>query len=517
MYRTLSAALTLLALAGCNAWNLPDDNYAWLDAATWDPAVVAAKDGVYVRLPQAGLLVRVDKDGTTTPVDLDGAAPESLLLAPDQETLLVRATWPICTDDDPKIKHLSDCPEDAIETGHEIDLVRDGARVGTLGDVPEQFNRITYSEDGTLGVAYLDFSNSSEVDINGSLNLTQVSFFEMADGTVHNVTVGFAAENVLFTPGDPRAVVLSRSEVAVVDLSTFDVTVTYPLTLDPDLVVVPTDVALTPDGRYAMVSVAGQADLYVLDLSQESIDLVELNGVPSDLLVDAEHDRTIIVYASQSQVDVLDHAYFELTSVDLDEPATNVLGVDGQALLYNGSGSYHDVYLFDVATDTVVEYRAENPVMDMYLTANQAYAVATLNRESSTGSGVSGFYDQYYGLDIFDLTTDRNPTALALEGQPLGLALVEDDTENHALVLVEGLDDVLNIDLFDGSDTPISLTEPPLGITASPEGQFIITESSHAGILAFLDPATNAVTEVAGFALTGILHDDTLPRRGEEN
>lgn len=516
MHRTPLGVLALaLALAGCEPWTLPDNGYTSIEGPTWDPVVTAAKDGVYVRLPAARALAEVRPDGTWATVDLDGATPDSLLLAPDGETLLVRASWPICTDDDPKIVTRSDCPDDALDTGYEIDLVRDGERIGTMGDVPEQYNRITFSDDGSLGVAYLDFADTSGVDIQGSLNLTQVSFFDLGSGDVHNVTVGFAAEQVLFAPGAARAVVLSRSEVAVVDLADWQVTVTYPLTLDPDIEVVPTDVALTPDARYALVSVAGQADLYVLDLEQESIDLVELNGTPSDLMVDPIHDRTLIVYANQRQVDVLDHTYFELESHELDEPATALLDANGKAVLYNQQGTYHDVYLFDVSTGDLTEYRAENPVLDMQLTSDEHYAVATLNRESTGATGVSGFYDQYYGLDIFDLTSDQNPVALALEGRPLGMALVSEDTENHALVLMEGVEQVLNIDLFDGSNTPIELTDAPVGITASPAGQFVITEATAAGALGFLDPSTNLVTEVSGFAYTGLLADDTLPRRGE--
>lgn len=508
--------LLLPVLFACHPWQFPTRGSYTFDDPLWDPAVVAASDGVYVRLPAAGALVRVLPDGSWSQVDLNGASPDDLLLGPDDATLLVRASWTTCADDDPKIRTESDCRSDDLDTAHEIDLVKDGAVIGTLGDVPPQFNRVTFNADGSMGAAYLDFSDPTAIDVDLMLNLTQVSFFEMGSTVVsHNVTVGFAAESVLFTSGQPRAVVLSRSQVAVVDLNTWAVTVTYPLTLDPDAAVVPTDVALTPDGRYAMVSVAGQADLYVLDLEQESIDLVELDGVPSDLYVDAVNDRTVIVYSSVRQVDVLEHEYFELSTYPLEEPSTAVLPADGEVVLYNANG-YHDVYRFDAATGDVVEYRAENPVMDLHVTDDHRFAVATLDRESTGAGGVSGFYDAYYGLDIFDLSDDRAGTALALEGRPVGLALSARNGENHALVLMEGVDSLLDIDLLVGTNAPVELLEPPLGLAAQPDGTFVIPQDSAEGLVSFFDAATGEITDVIGFALTDILPDDTLPRRGEE-
>ncbi len=511
-------ALPLLLLAAaCNPWDLPSNGSFYLDEPTWDEDVVAASDGVYVSLPAGDALVRVQADGTWTQVDLRGASADRMVLAPDGQTVMTWTSWPTCADEDPKVKLVSDCNEDDLGTGHEFVLVRDGAVVSDPLDVPYQYNAIGFNAEGTLAAAWLDFANAGSIEVDGVLNLTEAVFIPMDGSAAFPVPVGFAPEDVLFTQGsNPRAVVLSRSQVAVVDLTERRVTVTYPLTLDPDNEVQPTAVALTPDGNYALVSVAGSADLYVLDLGQESIDIVELNGVPSDLLVDAANDRTVIVYANSRTVDVLEHVYFETETFQLDEPAASVLPVDGKALLYNPSQSVHDVYLFDVATGAVTEYRAENPVMDMVITADQTRAVATMNTESSSGGGVGGYYDSHYGLSIFDLTDDRTPIALLLEGRPLGVALVEEGSANHALVLSDGVDQLLQIDLADATNNPIDLSEPPLGIAAQPGGDFVVTEDSPLGAIAFLTPGSDAVTEVSGFAATNLFRDYPLPRRGEE-
>lgn len=505
----------LLLLVGCSAWNLPDGGYFELGASAWDPAVVAATDGVYIALPAAGALVRVTPDGQWDPVDLDGARVDRMQLAPDGHTLLTWTSWPVCADDDPHIQLVSDCDPDDLSTSHEFLLVRDGVVDSAPLDVPYQYNAVGFNSAGNLAATWLDFETAGDLDIDGVLNLTEAVFIPLDGAEAFPVPVGFAPENVLFTDSSPpRAVVLSRSQVAVVDLEARQVVVTYPLTLDPDNEVEPTDVVLTPDGGFALVSVSGSSDLYVLNLVQESIDIVDLDAVPTDLLVDAASDRTVIVYGNTRSVDVLEHEYFETESFALDEPATAMLPVDGKALLFNQGSGYRDVYLFDIASGNLTEYRAENPVLEMFATADHQRAVATMDIEATGGDGVGGFYDSHYGLGIFDLTRARTPISLLLEGRAVGVALVEDAGANHALVLSEGVDQLLQINLDTATNQSIALSEPPLGITAQPGGAFVITEESALGLVGFLTPGEDQVVEVAGFAASGLFHENTLPRRG---
>lgn len=505
--KAYSLLLLLGGLAGC----VPDNGSTDADIS-WDPSVLAAKDGVYVRLPAAGRLVRVQVDGTYAEVDLNGASPDSLTLVPGGDAVLVHASWPICDTTRKHVKFLSDCPSDDLSYGHDLELVRDGAVVGVTADVPYQFNAMAFNEDASLAVAYLDFSNGDAIDVSGVLNLTEAVFVDLTSTEVHRVAVGFAPENVLFTQDGSRAVVLSRSQVAVVDLTTWSLIVTYPLTLDSSTQVEPTDVVLTPDGAYALVTIAGSADLYVLDLVAESIDIVELNGTPSDLAVDTVNDRTLIVYSNRAQVDVLEHAYFETTGFELDEPASAILATGDQHLLYNPGSSYHDVYRFNIALGSLDSYRAENPVETMYATEDGTMAVATTRPESSYSDGVSGFYDAYYGLSIFDLTTDRTPAALALESAPVGVQLVSEGGVNTAFVLLAGLDELVQVDLATGASSSLKLAAPPVGITAVPDGPFVVSHESALGLLSFYDVASGEVVSAANFATFGMYGERELPR-----
>jgi hypothetical protein len=525
MTRHLSL-LSLLALtAGCEPWNLPNNSgYGYLDGSTWDPEVVSAQDGVYVRLPAAGDLIRVTPDGAWRTVDLAGASPDRMVLAPDNSTVLTYVSWPVCQDDDPKIVYVDDCRNEDLSYASELTLIRDGAVAAAL-DVPSQFNAFAFNDAQTLAVAYLDFSTAATIDVSGVLNLTEAVFIDLASGETHSVPVGFAPENVLFSADGATALVLSRSKVAVVALTGGDAwtrTVTFPLTLDVDQEVDPDNAVLITnddgDTSYALISVAGERELYVLDLTHESIDIVELDGVPSDLYVDPITNRTVIVYAARASVDLLEHEFFEIESFDLDEPATRIDGADGRVVLYNDGGrTYHDVYIFDTEAETLTELRAENPILEMIQTVDRAYGVATLNVEAGGGNDASGFYDQYYGLGIFDLGDDpSDPISLLLEGAPVGLELTNDGTTNYALVLMEDVDALQKVDLSVGTASELLLEEPPIGIDAMPDGSFVVTHDASLGLITFVDATTEALVPAAGFAATGLLERPTLPRRGTE-
>ncbi len=529
--------LSFLLLAGCNPWDLAVNNTYYPDGDVWDTEVSVATDGVYVRLPAARSLTRVKADGTSALVDLDGATPDRLIVSPDARNLLTFASWPECKNDDPLIVTVEDCPGEDLVTRSELNLVRDGARVGgtAVEGVSGQFNAAAFSPDNSIAALYLDFQDGDTVNIDGSLNLTQVIFVSLEDAAPHSVSVGFAAEAVVFFDDSQQAVVLSRNQVALVNLATaadgcdaFSVCVTYPLALDADASVSPSDVALISRlddagtaERFALVSVANQSDVYILDLNTESIDIVDLGGVPAAMQVDNANDRTAVVYSNSARVDTIDHELFEATSTDLEEPMNAILAVPAGMLLYNTGGTYHDVYFFDDVANSTVEQRAENPIIEMRIAADK-YAVATMQPESTGGSGATGFYDANYGLEIFHLPASASddvadPVALALQGRPVGLATADDADGTYALVLMEGIETLLRVNLETALTAQVELSQPPIGIAALPDGGFVVTHDAALGLLSFVDPASGEITATASnFAATNLISEPVLPRRNVE-
>jgi len=515
MKRALTACVALLGVtAACNPWDsMPLEGETWLGEALWDPEVVSTGDGVYVRLPRAGDLLRVAPDGSAEGVDLGNTQPTRMVLAPDGETLLVFSTGWTCDTEDEDIETVEQCRdvegEGALGNRYFVAMVRGGGAISTV-ELPVPFNAVDFTSDGNQAVIYLDYRENLDLEFDGLLNLTEVLFFDLASGVATAVPVGFSADRILFTPDDSRAIVLSRSQVVVVELTSgaYEDVLTAPLTLDVDDNVTPLDAALTPDGRYVLITIQGAGDLYILDLEQESINIVSLSGAPAAMGVDIDSDQTALVYSDRAQVDLLEHTYFSVETLALEEPATGLIQAGGFSLLYNASSSdLHDVYRLDMDDHSVTEFRMENPVTRLELAPDESTAVAFLRPEKSSGEGLEGYTDDRYGVSILDVWSE-NVISLVTGSEPLGLAFSGLD-EPYALVLLDDDEDLLQLDLATGIAAEIRLEQPPLDIGAYGDGRFFITHDTALGMITFLDPASGDQITVADFAVAGILDDDT--------
>ena len=508
-----------LLLAGCTPFdNLPNQGTQYLEAPLWDTDVTAAVDGVYVRLPQSGQLIRVRNDGKFQTVDLKGAEPVRLVPTPDGEKVLVFARWQSC--EDPEVTVPEDCEYDELEWNSELAVVSDGTREAVT-QVPAHLNQLAFAPGNNVAVAYLDYSLGDDIEIeNGVIDLTEVVFIDLVTGETEAVSIGFSPSNILFSEDGTTAVVMSRSKVVVVDLADFTVAVEYPLTLDADDEIDPSDAVLIPDGSHVLVAIEGRSELYKLDLKNYSIDILSMDDTPSDLAVSSWSDRTVVTYRSARQVDIIEHTYYGSETVELDDPMNSILISDGQAILYNtAGGDYLDVYRVDLETTELTEYRVANPLNDLTLTADGLYAVGVMRPEANYGDGLDSFQDARYGLAVIGLEGDE-AISLVLESRPVGVALTqpEDGGSNYALVLPEGAEELLQIDLINPSvPTIVDLPAPPVGIGALPGGNFYITHEASLGQITFIDPQSGEPTTVSGFADIDLFGEDTLPRQSGGN
>ncbi len=524
----LVSALSLSVAAGCNPWdNLPRGDQYQLDEELWSDDVVAAQDGLYVRLPHAGLLLRLtgeEVDDEFEAIDLRGAEPISMALGPDERTVVVFAEWRECTSDEEDIETFEDCPEDEMVTHTELVLVRDGERVRDPVSVPSHFNQLAFSPwDADTGinpvaVAYLDYEEAIEVD--GVLNLTEVLFVDLQTGDTQSISVGFAADNVLFSSDGSLAVVLSRNQVVAVDLTSaaYGEDVVYPLALDADVDVDPLGAAITPDDRYLLMSVEGSGDLYAMDLESESINMLDLTAAPSAMAVDDASNRTALVYGNLPQVDILEHDYFLTESLELDEACTAIAESEaGFVMLYNNVATTHDVYLLELETAALTEYRLPNPVYGMQISESGAYAVAMMRQEwDSSSTGIDAYYDENWGMSVLDLSGNDH-IDLVLESEPVGMALATGSSgAPYAILLLEGRETVSVVDLWSAGVQEEELVAPPTGIGAMPGGGFYITHDSPLGLVSFFDPDGGEPTTANGFAATGLFTDDSIPASEED-
>jgi len=508
-----SCLLALTLLSSCAGWNrLPEQGALQLDDPLWDPyRAQATEEGLYVPLTHAGGLALIPTPrGEPVRIDLGEGRLTKLTASPDRSRLVAFVETYACDEDDPsKAKHhryLGDCPTKKTETTTTLRVI-EGEKALPATEIGGTFNAIEYADDGQFAIAYLDFSDP-DLNLDGVVNLTSVAVLDLERGLSTPVTVGFAADRVLFTHDldgrAERAVVLSQNEVAVVDLTDEIPTnrVTFPLTLDPDSVVTPVGIELTPDGRYALISVAGSSDLYALDLESESINIVELSHNPTDMAVNISTDRTVLVYDGGSVVEVLEHDYFDLDVFALDEPMSRIESGEDFTLLWS-DGDGHDAYLLDLQTNQLTEYRLQNPAISMHIAPTEDFAIALTRPENGFGSGIEGVYDSSPGMEVLHLDDDQTEPFL-LEGTGLGVAWAATESSLHALILQQDAEYVYKLDMYTGRAEEISLAEPPIAIGSMRDGSFYITHDAGLGLVTFLDPKTNDTRTVSGFATLGL-------------
>ncbi len=506
--RTTSMLAAAALLNGCG-WNYTTSEQRNLPDRPWDPAVVVpADDGLYVPLPYAGALALVRPDGSSELVDIGPGRLGEVSTGPGGGSVAALVDRFTCEPDDPRDARGVDFAEDCatgLTVTREVGLLADGV-LGESLPIPSHLNALEWAPDGGAAIAWLNADD--DVRLDGVVDLTSVQVLDLTQGAATPVSVGFAANGLLFTEAGDRAIVLSRSEVAVLDLASEPLTleVVFPLTLDPDDLVDPVGVELTPDGQFALISVRGKDDLYILDLAEHSVNLVSLSGNPTAMFVDSDTDQTVFVYDNSATVDVLEHEYFELQTLQLDEPMNQIIDAGDRVVLYSTGSSLHDAYLLELDTMALHEFRLENPATAMQLSPSNEFAVALTRPENGFGSGVEGIYDGSPGMEILDLRadidgkidTDSHP--FLLETQGIGLAFAQDDTNLEVLVLQTDQDYLYGLDLYTGTPREIELPEPPAAIGTMPDGTFYITHNVGLGLISFMEPLGTELVAASGFA-----------------
>lgn len=500
--RTSIIAVSVL-MAGCGWNHLPNQHEIQLDEALWDAAAtLPTEDGLYVRLSHVDGLALVNPDGSSAPVDLGPGSLTAVSASPNLKSLLAFVTRTRCEDDNVKSSDLHECPSDERDNYTDL-LIIEGGEAKLQIELDSPYNSVRWSPDGNHAIAILD-ARAEGAEADGVVSLSTVLAIDVVNGVAVPTPVGFAATEVLFDDASTRAVVLSQNEVAVIDLATSPpaASVTFALTLDPDQVVNPVGIELTPDGDKALISVQGDDSLYILDLINPSVNIKALSGQPTAMAVLEGSDRTVLVYESAALADVVEHERFDVESLVLDEPMTDIIEATNFNLLY-ATNNQLDVYRLDIETidDAVtydlIEYRLQAAAQSMHLAPSEDFAIALTN---------AGYLGGSFGMEILDLRPDSDETyPYALEGRGVGLAFSETEDTVHALLLQQDVDYLFQMDLYTGDAEQIDLSAPPVAIGSMPSGEFYITHDIGTGLVTFLDPATGNTTEAAGFATYGLM------------
>ncbi|MFK7929828.1 MAG: hypothetical protein AB8H79_16665 [Myxococcota bacterium] len=511
--------LAPLALGAC--WGSMPANWGPNADPLWDPAtVVAMGDAIYVKLNAGGQLARISRDGAEI-LDLGAGSVDRFQASPDGETLVAFVRYTSCEPPDPRdargVRTVEDCDPRFRKLRTEVATIT-GTTVERQIPVKSHYNAATFSDDGRWAVTWLDASQGIDLTGSGVVDFNSVLVLDLGqegEDAATSVSAGFSAENVLFTKDGTRAIVLSKDSVTVLNLEGAEPTrgTTFRLTLDADQSVVPVGIELTEDGRFALITARGQDDLYALRLDNPSLNLITLSGPPAAQGIvsdptpedDEVDDLSIITFRDSASVNVVDHSDFGISVFDLDEPMNRILVEGREAVLWSDE-ALKDVYTFNADTNEVVEYRLENPAVQMQIAPGGDFAVALTRPEGGFGAGTEGLYDANPGLEVLEIGAGRGRGgAKLLEGQGVGMAFSPSDTRLDLLVLQLGQTYVYQLDLLTNRESRVELTAAPIRIGALPDGGFWITHDASMGLVSFYDPVDGTVVETGGFAAAGWL------------
>lgn len=377
-------------------------------------------------------------------------------------------------------------------------------------DVRANFNAMELSPDGAWVVCYFDQAADSEGSAEGAQSYNEVSFVRLADGSHHPMVVGFNPREIQFTPDGERAVVVSDSYLAIVDL-TSDAPTPLRVEIAEDLLDPPKaeEVLLSPDGTLALVRQFGADTLAVVDLASGVLERVPVGSNPTDL--DATPDGVLAVAVARDDQEIwiydLADPFAEpmvLALPDGELFGSVVFAPDGsQALLYSTASEAARYASWDLETDDFQVHALVKPVAGMQLSPSGETAIV-LHTKGNNGelTSDSPFYNED-ALTLIDLGAHfANP--IRLPDAPSGFAVTDDGQTGFVIMGLEPYVEVLDLQtlLYD----EIELKSAPVHVGVLPETQTAFVSQEHElGRISFIDVEADVVQTITGFELNSAI------------
>lgn len=499
------AMLPLLGLSAC-----------WYDAPMSDgPNTLSAssmatlKDAIYLTSPSAGAILRLvpGPQGDQAYTDLEGTQVDTIFVGPGigPVTPTADGRYLLLLNHDRQQDYLAILDPDAPCTG---DYPVDASCIATLEAKPLH-DRLELSPDGRFAISYISEQSASESE-EAIINLNEVGIYDLEQMTVTFVPLGYNPKAFAFTQDPdqtPRAVVLTASQVTAVNLETPTEWVTRALTLSTDTEVSPSNVILTGDDRYALVTIKGSADLFTFDLSEESlpINILSLSGDALEMARSADGEQTLVLTNNGDYLNIIHHQDFSVDVLSLEDRMRNILVPDGAdyAVLYNNNESSDFLYVVDPADGRLQGYLLDNPYREVQASpGGDALAIFYVPRYS----GDSGL-DGSYAVALLNLAEgNRQPNPIMVSSYPLNSTFARGSSPEAAQSLFVSLNagdggivGRFNLSTFDTTSVDTPPGPETLAILPS-DNRVVVLHSAATGLISiFPEDAPEKIQLISGF------------------
>lgn len=386
--------------------------------------------------------------------------------------------------------------------------------------VPSSGNSWTVAKDGRWAVAWTDARRIEKADpIDGFQDLTVL---DLKTGAMKStaLTVGYRPVAVAFDDAESRAFAITQDGISVISLTGGNPMVVKNIkladkpTADPNT----RDVAITPDGAYALVRRDGQSLINVFSLADGTRTDVAVASSPTDLDLSPDGKVAVAVLRDTSEVNLL-----PIPGIVSDPLSFTTIGIPNVlvgsaslapksplALLYTNAVPNPVLTVVDtsVAMPDPHFIQLWAPIKAVFPTEDAAHAIVL----HETGGDVGSQYPA--AMSVVPIANDLPAKLMGLDAPATSVAIspsgqnaliaTGDDTHAQYRLYVASMPS-LEVKKYELASQPIAA-----GIVAGAQRGFVAQKHPD-GRITFVDFTTGALRTLTGFELASQVIDGSNP------
>ncbi len=374
-------------------------------------------------------------------------------------------------------------------------------------------NSMVLSPSGNVAITYFDPSKSLNLSANPTRNFNEIGIVSIPDKTSTLINVSFLPRTVVFTDDGSKAVVVTTSQIGVIDLKSGGYAVTRYQLVNPLLQqIIPSSLKLTPDGRYAITAVQNSSNVVIQDIINGSQTVLALGPTVTDVALTTDGTRAIAVNAGNGSLSYITLSTFSVTTqytgLDINHIAISNDGTD--ALLYTSNpttttAAGETVYVLSLTASSIQSYPVvkgvSSVIMAPFTTTGISSAIIVHNGPGGSSTDpVKQFFYNNYAVTMFQMATGLE-TPVALVSAPTMFATSNDGMYGYAMMPDTGAIAILNLITQISTGIYVPSTPTFIGVMPGMHTAYI-GETYPLGRLSFIEPDQNMnVSTITGFEL----------------
>jgi hypothetical protein len=375
-------------------------------------------------------------------------------------------------------------------------------------------NAWAVSNDGRWAIAWTDAARiAKKSSADGYQDLTVI---DLANGTSTALGIGYRPVTIGFDTSASRAFAITQDGVSVIDLAGTPTVTKNVAIAEPVEGVKTRDVALTPDGAYALVRRDGASSLSIVSLLDDSRLDIPLPSPATDLDLSADGTFAIAVIREKNQALVLPFpaaatdasAAFTVELGDAGAGSVAIANQGGTALFFTNATPNPKLTVLAAQTEGA---KARNvllraPIEAVFPSNDGAFGVV-LHAQLKDDTGAVAYPA---AMSLVPIAANLPAKIVGLPSAPVSVAFLPEG--NRALIATgkgAGASYQMHIASFPSlAVQSVALASEPIAAGVVPEANRGFVAQRHPeGRITFVDFTTNEVRTITGFELAAQVVD----------